>query len=149
MGWQDDLWRQVNRMQEQIDRILANFTFGRKEWTEFEGADKKYRRAFTNFEERDKEFVIQVELPGVEKEDINLSATENGIEIKAEKKRTKKSKFNEGYSYTKSYAGFYQSIAVPSEADLEKIEASYKNGVLTIRIPKKSEAKNKKTIRIK
>ncbi|MGC9309144.1 MAG: Hsp20/alpha crystallin family protein [Candidatus Nanoarchaeia archaeon] len=122
--------------------MIGNFRSDREEMIDELSSD--YRKAFTNFKEGKNEFVIQVELPGVNREDINLDVTDTGIEIKAEKKtRAKK----EG-EYTKQYAGFYQAFDVPENADLENIDATYRNGVLTITLPKIAK-KNKKTIQIK
>lgn len=153
MVWQDNMWREMNRMQRQMDRLfgglLSDSGIDRDEM--LDELSTGYRRAFANFKETDKEFVIQVEVPGIDKEDIQLSITEGGLEIRAERKHKKERGDKEGeeYSYTKSYAGFYQAFDVPENADLEKVDASYRNGVLTIRLSKKSKPENKKTIQIK
>src|SRR5690606_23030198 len=101
--------------------------------------------------ETDKEFIIQVEVPGIDKEDIKLNVTDTGLKIRAEKKSEKEkgNKDSEEYSYTRSYTGFYQAFDVPDNADLENIDASYRNGVLIIKLPKKSMPEHKKTIQIK
>ncbi len=153
MVWHDNIWNEMNRLQRRMDRIFGSSWSGT-------GSDKEemidelstgYRRAFANYKETDKEFIIQVEVPGIDKEDIQLNITESGLEIKAEKKQEKEKGKKDGkeYSYTKSYAGFYQTFDVPDNADLEHVDASYKNGVLVIRLPKKVSAKSKKTIQIK
>jgi len=151
MAWQDNIWKEMNRMQRQMDRLSGNV------WSD-SGRDEMldelsigYRKAFSNFKETDKEFVIQLEVPGIDKEDIKLDITESGLEVKAEKKHEKEEGEKDGdhYSYSKSYAGFYQAFDVPDNADLDHVDASYKNGVLTIRLPKKVRTENKKTIQIK
>lgn len=151
MVWQNNIWREMNRMQKRMDRLFGGFMsdFGNDRDEMIEELSLGYRKAFTNYKETDQEFVIQIELPGVEKEDIQLNVTDTGLEIKAEKKQEKTNKSDKEYSYTKSYAGFYQAFDVPDNADLDKIDASYKNGVLTVRLPKKDNIKNKKTVQIK
>lgn len=153
MVWHNNIWNEMNRLQRRMDRIFGS------NWSDTE-SDKEemidelstgYRRAFANFKETDNEFVIHVEVPGIDKENIQLNITETGLEIKAEKKEEKEKGKKDGkeYSYTKSYAGFYQAFDVPDNANLEHVDASYKNGVLVIRLPKKVSAKDKKTIQIK
>ncbi len=152
MVWQDNIWKELNRMQRQMDRIFGGFLTDGKDYRNemIDELSTGYRRAFANFKETDKEFIIQVEIPGVDKEDVKLNVTENGVEIRAEKKKEKE-EGNEGrsYRYTKNYSGFYQAFDVPENADLENIDASYKNGVLTIKLPKKTKVEQKRSIQIK
>ena len=76
---------------------------------------------------------------------------ERGIEIKAEKKREEEKKDDKKmiYGFVRSYSGFYQSLDLSEEADLENIDALYKNGVLIIKVPKKKSAIAKKEVKIK
>lgn len=110
-----------------------------------------YRRALVDCDEDDKNFTIEVEIPGVDKEDIHLDVNENSVIIRAEKKREKKegSKEKGDYRYERSYAGFYQEVSLPENADTENIDAVYKNGVLKLTIPKKRITIKKKKIKIK
>ncbi len=151
MIWGDNLWNELNKMHKRLNTLFGD------SWDDFYEEEKinkpliGYRKAFTNFKETDKEFIIEVEIPGVEKEDIELNLTNKRIEIKAEKKKEKKqiNKEKKAYFYEKTYAGFYKKFDVPDNADVSRINASYKNGVLTIKLPKKISSKNKKTIQIK
>jgi len=153
MVWQENIWNELNRMQRRMNRLFGGFLFdsGSDRDEMIDELSTGYRRAFANFKETDREFVVQVEVPGIEKDEIQLNVTNRGLEIKAERKQEKEKGNKEGkeYSYTKSYAGFYQAFDVPENANLEKIDASYKNGVLTIKIPKKAVDKTKRTIQIK
>jgi HSP20 family protein len=96
-----------------------------------------FRRAVSDFSETDNEYVLEVELPGMKKEEISLDITSRGIEIKASRKSEKKKEEDGKHFYGKSFAGFYQAIDLPENADSGKIKASYKNGVLSLKIPKK------------
>ncbi len=102
--------------------------------------------------ESDREYHVVIDLPGVKKEDIQLIPQEGGIELKAERKEEfKKQDEKQGYFHVeRRYTGFYRFISLPEDADVDKAEAEYRNGVLEIRIPKKrvKEAK-KKGIRIR
>lgn len=154
MAWTDNIWKEIQRMKKQMDNLTDRLGFGSDFDEDLEMTDelsKDYRKAFSNFKETDNEYFIEVEIPGVNKEDIKLNTTERGIEIKAEKKKEKEKggEEDEEYSYTKSYAGFYQNFDVPEDADLDNLEASYEKGVLTIKLPKKQKDKDKKYIKIK
>lgn len=146
---QRDLWREMYRMQRRIDRMFGN-GWGRRDkykmmLDEFSAG---YRKAFSSFKENDKEYLIQIELPGIEKEDIKLNIIDNSIEIRAQKKEVKEEANKEGKSFSKKFSGFYQVFDAPSNADLSNIDASYKNGVLVLRLPKKEKSENRKEIKI-
>jgi len=150
MLWEDDIWNEMRRMQRQMNKLFH--------WSEESRAlslrnilSDNYRRAMIDCREDDKNFIIAVEIPGIDKEDIHLDITENSIIIKAEKKHEKEkgSKEKGNYKYAKTYAGFYQEVSLPENADIENIEAVHKNGVLKLIIPKKKLAIKKKEIKIK
>lgn len=148
MIWEDDIWGEMRRMQRQMNRLFHGF--GEPRALSLRNALRDdYRRAFMDCRENDKNFTIAVEIPGIDKEDINLDITENSIIIKAEKRHEKGSKEKGNYKYAKSYAGFYQEVSLPENADVDKIEAVHKNGVLKLTIPKKKPAIRKKQIKIK
>ncbi|MFB6246115.1 MAG: Hsp20/alpha crystallin family protein [Candidatus Pacearchaeota archaeon] len=139
--------REIAKMQRRLDDLMGSF-FG-------EGGDlvdmpQGYREAFSEFKENENEYVVEIEIPGINKEDIDLRTTENGIEVKAEKKEESESEGSEDkYKYTRSYSGFYQTLDVPENADLDNIDASYENGILTVKLPKKAKDDGKREIQIK
>ena len=87
--------------------------------------------------ENEADYEVKANLPGFKKEDIKISINENELIIEAkhdEKKETKKG----SYFLTERYSGNYRrSIALSETCDADKINAEYKNGVLSIKIPKK------------
>jgi len=87
--------------------------------------------------------VVKAELPGMKKEDIDVSLTEDTITISGEKKKEEKIEKKNYYSFERSYGSFKRSFSFPSEVQTEKASAKFKNGVLEIRIPKTEEAKKK------
>ena len=87
--------------------------------------------------------VVKAELPGMKKEDIDVSLTEDTITISGEKKKEEKIEKKDYYSFERSYGSFKRSFSLPSEVQTEKASAKFKNGVLEIRIPKTEEAKKK------
>lgn len=96
--------------------------------------------------EADKEIVITAELPGMDENDIDVSLTTDALVIKGEKKEEKE-ETDEGSWYSeRRYGSFQRVIPLPEAIDRDKTEASFKKGVLSIRIPKtgKAEAAGKK-----
>jgi len=87
--------------------------------------------------------VVKAELPGMKKEDIDVSLTEDTITISGEKKKEEKIEKKDYYSLERSYGSFKRSFSLPAEVQTEKASANIKDGVLEIRIPKTEEAKKK------
>lgn len=141
--WKDP-WKDMRKLHRRMNRLFGNWDDESEE--EF---DKGFRKAWTDFRESENEYLIAVELPGMEKEDIDLEVGEDSIAIKAEKKQEKKQKDEGNYSYAESYSGFARVISLPENADSEKVDAEYKNGVLKIKIGKKKKEKKGNVIRIK
>ena len=94
------------------------------------------------FDDKDR-FVVHVELPGMKKEDINLSLHEGSLTISGERKSQSETK-SEGQFRSERYFGkFQRSVTLPTAVDANKVNASYKDGVLTVALPKAEEAKPK------
>ena len=94
-------------------------------------------------EEKDK-YVVKADLPGMKKEDIEVSVTQNMLTIKGERKIEEERK-DEGYYYCeRRYGSFVRSIALPGSVEVDKIKATYKDGVLTVELPKAEEEKGRK-----
>ncbi|MFH1332107.1 MAG: Hsp20/alpha crystallin family protein [archaeon] len=94
------------------------------------------------------QFIVKVDLPGVEKEDIILNTTERSVEVRAEKKREVKIQKKGYYRHERSYGGFYRVVPLPSFIDPDSAKASYKNGVLEIKVKKSKTKKVSKKVRV-
>lgn len=94
------------------------------------------------FEEKD-EIVVKADLPGMSKDEIEVTVTENVVTIKGEKKKEEEVKEKDYYRRERSYGSFVRSVELPSEVKSEQIKANFKDGVLEIRMPKTEEAKKK------
>jgi len=97
-----------------------------------------------NAEKTENEFNISVELPGMNKEDIQITFQDNILNISGEKKRDDESDDKNNYHSERYFGKFSRSIGINSGVKLDDISADYKNGVLNISIPKAEEAKPKK-----
>jgi HSP20 family protein len=94
------------------------------------------------YEEKD-EVVAKAELPGMDKNDIQVSISDHLLTIKGEKKKDEEIKESDYYRSERSYGSFVRNVQLPKEVDTGKARASFKNGVLEIRLPKSEEAKKK------
>ncbi|MDY6825050.1 MAG: Hsp20/alpha crystallin family protein [Thermodesulfobacteriota bacterium] len=94
--------------------------------------------------ETDNEYLVKAELPGLKKEDIDISLNNGILTLKGEKKQEKKDD-NENYHFRESYFGtFTRSLRLPNDASEEKVDATYHDGVVTVSVPKSEKAKPKK-----
>ncbi len=101
-------------------------------------------------EEDDKEIRVTAELPGVEEKDVNVQLSDNALTISGEKKEEREEKGKRVYHSERCYGMFRRVIPLPVEVDEEKAEASFKNGVLTVRLPKaEAEEGRRKRIEVK
>ena len=96
-----------------------------------------------NLTERDNEFELSAELPGLTEKDIDITLTNDLLTIKGEKKQETEDKGDNYYRMERSYGKFSRTIPLPSDVvDNEKVDATFKNGVLTIILPKLEEAQH-------
>jgi HSP20 family protein len=104
----------------------------------------------TDIHDCEDRLIIKTDLAGVEKDDIDVSIIANTLFIKGEKKHEDKMQ-DTGFLRSERFFGqFERALPLSNDVDATKIDASYKNGVLTISIPKKEEAKPKQiTIKVK
>lgn len=137
--------KELETMRRDMERLLDDLMepFGRKRsWL-----PRLYERGVNvpnvDMYEKDSEIVVRAELPGVEKDDIDLTITRDSLTIKGETKRTEEIKDENYYCSECSYGSFARTIPLPVEIDASKAKASFKNGVLVITLPRLEEAKAK------
>lgn len=94
-------------------------------------------------------FHIDVDLPGVKKDDIKVDVHKNLLTISGERKTKEEVKEEDYYKVETSFGKFSRSFTLPENADIENIEASSQDGVLEVVVPKLSVEKHKKIIEIK
>lgn len=86
--------------------------------------------------ENDKEFVVKAELPQVKKEDIKVNVEDGTLSISGERKVEKEEKELKFHRVERAYGRFERTFSLPPEADAEKISSEYKDGILTVHLPK-------------
>ena len=96
------------------------------------------------FEDKD-DIVVKAELPGMDKDNIEVNLTEHTLTIKGEKKKEEEVKEENFYKSERSYGSFVRTLELPTDVHSDKVKASFKNGVLEVRLPKTEQAKAKET----
>lgn len=97
--------------------------------------------------ESDGEIIVKAEIPGIESKDLDINLTGDVLTIKGEKKEEKREEGKNVHRLERTYGSFSRSFTLPCEVEAEKVEAKYKDGVLSLRLPK-AEACMKKSKRI-
>ena len=93
--------------------------------------------------ENDDEIIVHADIPGMEKDNIKITLTDNVLSISGEKKIERDEKKANYHRVERVFGSFQRSFYIPTNVDASKISASYKNGVLEVKLPKKEEAKPK------
>lgn len=93
--------------------------------------------------EKNDAYIAKVELPGVSKDDVKITLQDNVITIRGEKKDEKETNESNYHRVERSYGSFQRSFNLPSAVKGDKVDAQYKDGILTISLPKAEEAKHK------
>jgi HSP20 family protein len=128
-------WTDMNRL---IERVL-NDPFG----SLLNEMPSLSRRTLTDIKETDEGYILRAEIPGIPKEDVDISVNGNTLTISAEH-REEEGKEDSGQGYRRQYRSFHQSFSLPSMIDANKIEANCENGMLEIYLPKTESAQPKK-----
>jgi HSP20 family protein len=89
------------------------------------------------------DIVVKAELPGMKKEDIEVTVTDSSITISGEKKKEDEVKKKNYYKYERSYGSFCRTFSLPTTVKTDKVKSTFKDGILEIRMPKTEEAKSK------
>ncbi|HIP66941.1 MAG TPA: Hsp20/alpha crystallin family protein [Candidatus Nanopusillus sp.] len=108
----------------------------------FEG----YRVPLVDILDEGDKYIIEVELPGLRKEDIEIYTYDNILEIIAKRKIERKEEEEGIIRLERAYSGFRRAFTLPTDADVDKIKAKYENGLLIIEIPKRGESSGRKKV---
>lgn len=128
-----------------MDRIFSGLLYEpTQRSTEGDLVPRNAREPITDITETDKHIIATFELPGVDKKDIQINTTDNGVEVKVEKKDEQKKETEQGKSYVTRRSSFYQFVQLPDYADHDNIDASYNNGVLEVKVGKRKLEHTKK-----
>ena len=140
----------LESVRNEMDRLFDEFWrgFGQPALAEVGRAVEVFPRL--DITEDEKAYHISAELPGMEEKDISVDISEGLLNIRGEKREEKEEKERTYYRRERSFGSFQRAIPLPGSVDEDKIEAHFKNGVLTVDLPKLPEAESKaKRIEVK
>ncbi len=149
-------WEPFEGLRREMDRLFDDFTGAF--WGRSPFAPSALRRGESTFAgmpavdvaETDKAYEITAELPGMEEKNIEVKLADGILSIKGEKQEESEEKDKNYYRRERSFGSFERNFQVPENVDVDKIEASFKNGVLSVKLPKTAEAqKQSKKIEVK
>jgi HSP20 family protein len=138
-----ELHRATDRLFEDFFRSLRPMAERRGPWGLTSGFAEAAGWPRVDMEETDDEVRITAELPGVERDDIDLSVSDDRITIRGEKKAQEEKKGRGYYAVERSYGSFQRSFHLPCEVEPDKVDASFTNGVLTVKLPKSASARER------
>lgn len=142
-GWAIRPWRPfTEELERRFEEILGR-PFFPIAWRRLPGEERGWVPPLEMFEKEDK-FTVRAELPGMKREEIDVSVVGDTMTIKGERKAETEVKEEDYYCCERSYGSFLRSINLPSAVDSKKIEASYEHGVLEVTLPKAPEIRPKK-----
>lgn len=135
-----DMEQYFNNMQREMDRLFSPL-MGRMQsgLGEAETFMRKFMPA-VNVSEDEKQIIVKAELPGLEAKDVEVSVADDRLTIEGEKKFEKKSDKEDVHLMESAYGAFKRVIDLPDSVDFSKVEATFKNGILTVQLPKKADA---------
>jgi HSP20 family protein len=134
-GSADDPFMSFRR---EMDRLFDDFVSGRG-LTRWPGEGAAVDLRF-DVAETDNEVKVTAELPGVDEKDVEVTLSDDLLTIKGEKKREQEKKEESYHMVERSYGSFARSLRLPFAVDQSKVEARFRNGVLTVTLPKPPEA---------
>ena len=153
-------FRPFERLQREIDRLFDDFAGGigrsplGRSLFDIEPAWRTQSAMSAmpavDVTETDKAYEIAAELPGMDENNIEVKVADDVLTIKGEKQEVKEEKKRDYYLSERSFGSFQRSFQVPGGVDTDNIDANFKNGVLTVTLPKSTEAqKAEKKITVK
>jgi len=124
----------MRRLSDEMDRVFAS-SFGIEPWGSLRHEERGSWVPPVEVRERDGQLVISAELPGMNKDDVKVEVTDEGLLLRGERKREHEEKREGFYRSERSYGRFYRLVPLPEGTDPEKAKAQFKDGVLTVELP--------------
>lgn len=132
-------WSNVLSLPQELDRWMDE-AFSTRDW--FRAADRQWFPV-ADVSETSDFLTLRLEVPGMETEDIKIGVENNTLTVRGEKKHETKTEDETFYRSERSYGAFERSFALPGYVSNEDVHAQLENGVLTIRLPRREEAKSR------
>lgn len=133
MRW--DPWRELETMRRSLDRFFQDDA-----WME----DRSPQRISLDIADAGERLLVKASLPGVDPEDVNISVSGRTLTIDAESKGEQERKTEHYVVRERHYGAMSRSVMLPVDVDADKAAAEYKNGVLTLSLPKTAAQRSRK-----
>jgi HSP20 family protein len=136
-------WRggELTSFRREMDRLFDRFFEG---WPFRVSAEERLWAPTADVSETAKEVIVKAEVPGMDPKDIDVSVQGDVLTLRGERKQEKEEKDENLHRVERSYGSFSRSVQLPSEVDTGKVNATYKDGILKINMPKTKAAGVKK-----
>jgi len=125
-----------------IENRLSRF-FGRRRTNGRDDITLADWEPLADITEDDKEYVIKAELPDVKKEDVKVTVENGVLTIAGERRFEKEEKKKKYHRVERAYGSFVRSFALPDLAESDRVKAEFKDGMLTVHVPKSEKARTK------
>jgi len=132
-------FRDLRNVHSEMDRLFSSL-WPRSDQELTNG--RLWTPAIDVYEDKE-QIVVKAELPGVRKEDVSISLTEDTLTLKGERKYEKEEKKENYYRLEGSYGGFVRTIEIPRPVKADAVKAEFKDGVLKIVLPKADDSKTR------
>jgi len=137
--------RSLTRLRDDIDRAFERLLRDPWDFSLFDRAMAGMRlEPRLDLTETDAQILVKAELPGVDPKDVRIDVSGNLLTISGEKMQEKEEKKRNEYIVERSFGSFQRSVQLPASADADRVDAKYRNGLLTLTIAKRPEAKPKR-----
>jgi HSP20 family protein len=139
-------WEPFRELEDMHNRLVSFFNRRLPLLEEFPEAEELTLAAWTprvDIVEDDKEYLINVELPGVKKDEVKVSVKDRVLSISGERKSEKEEKGRKYRRTERTYGAYVRSFTLPEDASGEKLKADFGDGILKVHIPKEEGAKTK------
>lgn len=137
-----ETWPGFGRLSDLRDEIDRLFESPLTDWAQTSQLLSGWTPALDVYEDKDN-FIVKAELPGMKKEEIEVSLHDGTLSLSGEHKSEAKHEDGEVYRAERFFGRFQRTVALPATVAAVKVKAAYKDGVLTITLPKTEEAKPK------
>ena len=137
----EEVRQTLGLLRQNVDNMLDRFRHTEHERSR--SIQPQFRGPEMDIEETDTSVVVKAELPGLEAKDIKVHATSRSFTIAGEKKVDRESHDGALYRRERRYGAFTRTFSLPAEIDPDHVQAEFKNGVLTVTLPKTQESKAK------
>jgi len=134
----------MRRVAEDMDRMFESFGFGRgrfapRLWSDlperFAEAEQAIWAPEIEVFDREGQYVVRADLPGLKKEDVRVEVTDNALILEGERRKEHEERREGFYRSERSYGRFSRAIPLPEGVDTEHVKAEFKDGVLEVRLP--------------